>query len=186
MVLGFGERHVCADLSRTTEAFRDKGNRAFAALQQGDLVLLTGGRGVGKTQIATTIAERWWRDWRGHDDIRRAMAGPVRYYTAAAMFRYLRDAMRDGGESAAFRALEGVGLLVIDEVQVRKESEWEDRTLTEIIDARYRAMLPTMLITNLSDAEAARSLGASVASRMEEIGVVVECNWPSFRAGAVA
>ena len=46
-------------------------------------------------------------------------------------------------------------LLIIDEVQERAESGFENRLLTHLIDARYAAMRPTIIIANLAKRELA-------------------------------
>ena len=72
-------------------------------------------------------------------------------------------------------------LLVIDEIQERGGSDWEDRLLTHIIDRRYGQMKDTILIGNLTREEFECAMGASVCDRLTETGGMIVCNWPTFR-----
>lgn len=174
---GFGSRHALRDPSDVSEPYTFKRQLVWDRLCLGWTVALSGERGTGKTQIAHEIASEW------QEHRRRAVPdGPiVRYHTVAAMFRLLRDSMREGTETKVFRELCESGLLILDELQVRGETPYEDRTLTELIDVRYANERPTLLITNLVGDKMLETLGASIASRMEECGIVVACDWASFR-----
>ena len=72
-------------------------------------------------------------------------------------------------------------LLIIDELQEAKGSDFEDRTLTAIIDGRYDRAVDTIIITNLTTDAMGEALGPSIVSRMRECGGGIECDWPSFR-----
>jgi len=87
-------------------------------------------------------------------------------------------------EGEVIDKLVDAAFLVIDEAHVRGESVYEDNKLTHIIDERYDAMRPTMLITNLSNKDFAAQLSPSILSRIEEIGGGIECNWESYRKQA--
>ena len=154
---------------------------AWRALQEPDgCVLLLGPRGVGKTQLAIELS------------LQAARKGLTRF-PGSQMYRVLAELFRD--EKRTFGASEGqrvtpidrasdVGLLVLDEIQERFESAWEDRELTMLFDRRYRDMRRTILLANLTVVDAPKRLPASMWSRIVECGVVIECNWPSFRGGA--
>jgi len=78
-------------------------------------------------------------------------------------------------------------LLVIDEVQERGETEFENQKLTAIIDARYRQQRPTLMIGNYKNkAEFAASISPSIVSRIQECGGAIHCDWPSFRTNKSA
>jgi len=53
--------------------------------------------------------------------------------------------------------------------------------LFELLNRRYNDLKDTILIANKSKAEFQDYIGPSLASRMNETGGIVECNWPSFR-----
>ena len=139
----------------------------------GALVALVGARGTGKSQLAVEL-------------IRASCSVEKRavYTTAMDIFIDLRDAYKlQESERAVLLRFQSPPLLVIDEAQERGETPWEDRMLTALIDYRYSQKRDTILISNLKRAEFEASMGASVISRMVEVGGVIECNWPSFRNG---
>jgi DNA replication protein DnaC len=72
-------------------------------------------------------------------------------------------------------------LLVIDEIQERSSSEWEDRIITHIIDRRYGATLPTIIIGNLTPEFMEKNLGESIVSRVSETGGIIEMTGKSHR-----
>jgi DNA replication protein DnaC len=101
-------------------------------------------------------------------------------------FISIKSSFRRSSETSEDDVLESLAspkLLVIDEVQERSESAWEDRLLTFLVNQRYNAMKDTILIANLTKAEFAQSVGASIVSRLNETGGIIECAWPSFRQG---
>ena len=74
-------------------------------------------------------------------------------------------------------------LVVFDEISIRAETKWEDDAFFSVINKRYAAVRDTILIGNFtSTSELVANIGASIASRLQETGGVIECNWPSFRA----
>jgi DNA replication protein DnaC len=152
-------------------------------LGDGFLFVLAGKRGTGKTQIATSIAveeiARMVPLWRQY----RECHWPF-YITARQLFReiratYSRDSEMD--EVQILKRFSDPHLLVIDEAHERGNTEWEDRTLTDLIDRRYGMKKDTILISNMTRAELPAALGPSIISRLHETGGVIECNWESFR-----
>lgn len=135
---------------------------------------LIGRRGPGKTFLACGLIRHFCRRGRS-----------AKYVTAMKIFRSIREtwgAKRGGEKEADFISeLSSVGLLVIDEMQVRAESAWENNVLTDIIDSRYAYFRPTLLIGNLEPNALAANLGDSIASRLIETGKIIVCDWPSFR-----
>lgn len=151
----------------------EAGGRLWATFGTGAVAAVVGNRGTGKSHMVCTALRHAGENGRS-----------ILYTTAVGMFLRIREAFRQGAE-ATERALVDryarPGVLVIDEAQVRGESAWEDNVLTHIIDRRYAAMLDTVLVSNHRPEELAKSLGPSVADRMRETGVVIVCDWPSFR-----
>ena len=72
-------------------------------------------------------------------------------------------------------------MLILDEVQERGNTAWEDRILTHILDRRYGAMVPTIIIANLTESALVECLGDSIISRLTETGGVIEIDGPSHR-----
>lgn len=140
----------------------------------GFICALIGKRGTGKTQIAVeTIRESASR-------LRRA-----KYLTAMEFFLAIKASYRKDSETTEQEVLASFYspcLLVLDEIQERGETEWEDRLLTHLIDKRYAAMKDTLLLSNLTEEEFKKSVGPSIISRLIETGGIIECNWSNFRS----
>jgi DNA replication protein DnaC len=177
---GFPERHVRAHAAK----LRQDEPRFVEALAQlsaappGAIVALIGPRGTGKTQLAVASAIPQFQADAWNDD-----KFPL-YVKLADVFREIRDTYRDNSidsEIRVFARYRTPPLLVIDEAHERAETEFENRTLTQIIDARYDALRQTIIIANLTRAEMAKSMGPSIVSRLHECGLVIDCDWPSFR-----
>lgn len=139
-------------------------------IMQDGIVVLYGSRGGGKTRMAAELA---------------VMVGNSRYRTAMRIFVDIRATFRKSSERSESDILDGLirtDLLVIDEIQERGETAFEDRLLTHLIDARYSEMKPTILIANLQKKDLAASLGKSIVDRARENGKSIEFDWPSYRA----
>ena len=78
-------------------------------------------------------------------------------------------------------------LLILDEYGLHDRHENRPRLLEmvhKVLYARYDAMKPTMLISNMSLAQLKTDLGDRLWSRFQDGGLtVVECNWADARAG---
>jgi hypothetical protein len=146
-------------------------NKIMRSASDGGISALIGPRGTGKTRMAAEIM----RD-------RCLLTG--HYTTAMGLFIRIRASFGKASketEELIVHELATATLLVIDEVQERGNTPWEDRLLTHILDRRYGAMLPTILIANLSEADLMTCLGDSIISRLEECGGVLEIKGPSHR-----
>jgi DNA replication protein DnaC len=142
------------------------------------LMFLIGDRGPGKTQIAT---------WFAAERIRLG-AGPGKYRKALNLWQEIRAAWKDSSDVTEEQVVSKYGrasFLVIDEGQERGDTEsdrqWCDRMFTHLIDQRYDAMLPTLIIANLSPERFEATIPASIRSRATEAGGVKVCDWPSYR-----
>jgi len=139
----------------------------------GVMIALVGNRGNGKTQIAVEMMKH------RTDSLRSA------YFTTATEFfikiksTYDRDSKTD--EQTLIDRFSHYSLLVVDEVGKRGGSEWENNLLFEMLNRRYNHMKDTILIDNRSKDEFIETIGPSLASRMNEGGGIIECNWESFR-----
>jgi hypothetical protein len=171
---GIPERHKgkVADRHSAEGPWGDAYKSLSGVLSTGPLIILIGGRGTGKTQMACGLLA----DIANHPS-------PVRYMKAIDLFREIRDCYRKDGPSeiSIVKKLTDLGGLVIDESHERSDSAWENMTLTNIIDRRYDSMRTTILVSNLGREAFAAAVGPSIVSRIHEVGRVIECNWPSFR-----
>lgn len=139
----------------------------------GFMVALTGKQGTGKTQLAAALiyeaASRLWT---------------CRFACAMDFFIDLKASFGDDAESreaAVVARYANPKLLVLDEMDERSESAWENRLLFHMLNKRYNSMVDTVLISRRSKDEFLQSVGTSIQSRLQETGGIIECTWPSFR-----
>ena len=147
----------------------------------GGLYILVGPRGTGKTMMATracmSVAQ-------GIANTGSEQTG-CKYTTAMDLYLTIKETYDDQArlsEKAALALYTKPRVLVIDEVQERARSEWEQRLLTLIVDKRYSdGAKDTIIIGNLKPEELTRELGPSIMSRAVETGKILVCDWPSYR-----
>lgn len=148
-------------------------DRVCNGLGSGFLFALAGTRGPGKTQIAQQAIAASCRALR-----------EARYARAMDVFLSIRESYRKDSARSEGQVVEqfrSPKLLVIDEIQERGETPWEDRILTNLIDKRYGDASDTLLIANLMPEALKESLGASIFDRLRETGGIIKCTWPTFR-----
>jgi DNA replication protein DnaC len=80
--------------------------------------------------------------------------------------------------------LGNVPLLVLDEVGIGRGNNEEMRILFGIIDARYGAQLPTILLSNLKPSGIKEAVGDRSYDRLREGARLLALDWPSHRGRA--
>lgn len=166
-------RHAMCPVRNNNESW----NKAYATvcsrIGSGTILMLCGTRGSGKTQIAIEALRHG------------AKCGKtLRYTSAMDFFMALKDSYRRDSRKSEYDVLaEHVkpSVLVIDEIGKRSDSDWENSLLFHLLDKRYCALKDTILISNQERGDALNGLGASLVSRIQETGGVIECSWKSFR-----
>lgn len=142
-------------------------------LGSGGIMALIGTRGTGKTQIACELVR---------ENAKRGRTS--RFTLAMDIFLAIRASYRKDSTTDEAKVVEEFckpRLLVIDEIQERAETPFEDRILTHIINHRYNDEKDTLLIGNIKRDEFCKAMGASIVSRLNETGGLIVCDWPSFR-----
>jgi len=155
---------------------------AAPVIEKGGILILHGKRGTGKTQMAAEIArsKRFPIDAASGPEPKRS----AHYQTAMRFFLTVRATFKKGSDKTELGIIDRMtepGLLVIDELQERGETAFEDRLLTHLIDARYGACRPTILIANLTKEELGKALGPSIVDRASENGRRIDFTWNSYR-----
>jgi len=150
----------------------------IAQVTDGTIVVLLGGRGRGKTQIAVNLIGRSQMALRY-----------ARYTLASELFRAVRDTQRkhngeDRSEQEVINSYSCPKLLAIDQAHIRGQSDFENRTITEILDVRYAYKRTTILISNEDVSKFEEAIGPDITDRIREHGKVFVCDWPSFRDAA--
>lgn len=139
----------------------------------GFLYALYGINGGGKTQIAVEAMRRT-----------TANGQTALYLTATDFFLAVKATYRKESietEQDVIKRYRKPSLLVIDEIDKRGETEWEQNLLFCLINKRYNDVVDTILIANAAKPELDKSLGKSIVSRLNEAGGMIHCDWPSRR-----
>jgi DNA replication protein DnaC len=184
---GFPERAIQAAYRATGPGAHKATGLALHATGEG-LLLLLGPTGRGKTVMSVLLAMA-----RQEEGLK-----PGLFLTAFSLFTGVKSTY-GGHKKTSSQYLYGdtkpmvitaddliakwseAPFLVIDEVQTRSETSWEDGLLDEIVNARYAEMLPTVLIANFTPEDAQKNLGPRIMDRARECGGIVNCNWSSYR-----
>lgn len=140
------------------------------------IVLLCGERWTGKTVMATAIALDFLASGKG-----------AVYTRGIGLLKDLRLDFNsnDLASRELVKPYQRWHLLIVDEVGLRVKgeagySESDAALLTDLVDQRYANRLATIFISNESPALTFEKLGPSITRRIEESGIVIEANWPSF------
>jgi DNA replication protein DnaC len=143
--------------------------------RNGSVVVFSGLPGTGKSHLAIAIAQAIM-------DTHTAL-----YTSAIDAVRMVRDTWRKDSprtEREMLDILASLGLLILDEVGVQYGTDAEQVTLFDIIDKRYRDMMPIILLTNLNKSGMKEFLGERSFDRLREGGQWVTFDWQSHRGNA--
>lgn len=183
------QQRVLAAARAYVEGFSAVSNGADIVLQRrgidGHGLILLGKAGTGKTLLACAILEELQDHWG-------------QYWVAQDIVRVVRDSWRRGPRDderpETFRDLptSEVGLLehfarlellVVDDLGAASYgSDSERAILFDVLDARYREQMPTIVVSNLATAGLRSELGDRAYNRLAEISRVLPCTWPSLRS----
>lgn len=154
-----------------------------ALVRIGSIVVLVGPRGVGKTSIAAQLIVDRARNeklppWERVPPYRKMADVVARYKPLYADFGSVEtQALMDARDTSC----RDQPLLVIDELHECDDQKMKSRVLTDIIDRRYAARNDTVLISNQTPQDFQKNTNDSILSRLSEHGMIIPCNWTSFR-----
>ncbi len=74
-----------------------------------------------------------------------------------------------GRGDSFFNAVANVDVLVIDDFGVQADSDWEQRTLYDLIDARYEYERPTIITSNIAPQDLESTFKNRIFSRLKEM-----------------
>lgn len=145
-------------------------------ISDGGIVALIGTRGTGKTQLAVDLV-RWCCE----------VGRSASYLKVMDFFTGIRATFRSDAEETEAKVIDRHAepwYLVIDNVDRRGSSDWEDRLLTHLIDKRYDRCMGTVLIANLDEKAFATHVGADIVDRIRDGGGLIVADWPGFRGAS--
>jgi DNA replication protein DnaC len=143
------------------------------SLGKGIIAVLLGNRGAGKTQMSVCAIRQVCKTEKS-----------AFYCKAMTFFLDVRSTYRSDSKITEKGMIEkycAPQLLVIDAIENRSDSNFENLLLNYLIDIRYDQLKDTILIGNLNEQEFASSMGPSIVDRIHECGIKIICNWKSFR-----
>lgn len=145
--------------------------------RRGTTVIFSGKPGTGKSHLALAAA------------MQIMTTTTALYMNAMDMVRMVRNTWRRESEVSEVQVLDElstVGLLIIDEIGVQYGTDGEQVILFDVINRRYRDLMPTIMLTNLGKAGMKEFLGERSFDRLREGGIWVAFDWESHRGQKAA
>ena len=165
---------VCEKAAHHKDVLMRYANGFGQALKSGASGMLIGNPGTGKNMLAALVCKTIYEQ--------RFLS---LHTTVAKLIRRVRATWRPGAEETerqAFAAFVKPSLLVVDEVGVQSGTDNEINILTEVINDRYEAVLPTMIISNLTFDKLESLLGPRIIDRLYDGGgFLLQFDWASYR-----
>lgn len=151
--------------------------KPFIRKNGGSIIALFGERGTGKTAMSS-LAIRYL----AHETAGQAAQ---LYVTAQDLFLDIKASYANGSTDSEDHIMSRMivpDFLVIDAIENKRDTAYEQTILAHIIDSRYARMRITLLVGNNDWNSFASAVGVSTIDRIAETGIAIECNWGSFRS----
>lgn len=144
-----------------------------SGLGAGAGITFSGPPGVGKTHMAVGMLLEVL--------VRTDLS--VGYVQWPAMLGELKASAAARNDEAArlVECMKGYDVVVLDELGVRLGTDFDMAMLFDVVDHRYREMLPTIICTNVPLDQAAIAIGERVADRLMQMNDPVNLAGPSWR-----
>lgn len=137
-------------------------------------LVVTGNVGSGKTRLLTGMMSTWRQQ-------------PVQPLKTSEVLDFWRDALQEDNLGPVFHNYCIAPVFVLDDLGAEKPTDWVVERLTLFLDFRYGRALPTVIATNIDQAELSRQLGSRISDRVFDTHTglvrIVTLDVPSFRTG---
>lgn len=157
----------------TNPEWNEQWKKLSGVIGTGIIAVILGNRGAGKSQMAVCAIRQSCKNLKS-----------ARYEKALNFFLDVRKTYKPDSEKSEHDIIHEYCepfLLVVDAVENRSETPFENLLLNYLIDIRYDQCKDTILIGNQNENEFAASMGPSIVDRIHECGIKILCNWKSFR-----
>lgn len=167
--------------SKTLSNFKGKTSQYKDAILNSKSLFITGACGTGKTHIAVALMVEWFAenlqivDERGGKEIQNTKGYPL-FLPATEFFLKLKTTFNSTTQTEVdvLNNLDDCELLLLDDLGSDKVSDWSKQIIYTLIDRRYRNMQQVIITSNLSLKEIAQRYDDRIASRLVEMGEIVE------------
>lgn len=170
-----GQKRALSVCQRYAATFAKPGG----AKENGTCLILAGNPGTGKTHLAAGVANYLLEN-----------GSTAIYSTAMAAIRAIRETWQNKTgktESQVIQDFVKPDLLILDEIGVQHGTEAEKLHLFDLINARYEAVKPTLIISNLELEAVEQFVGERAFDRLREGGgKAVSFDWSSSRKRAAS
>lgn len=153
-------------------------------------LLIYGTVGTGKTHLCVGAGKAYERpavneefiDDRGYRKVRTIPEQTVAYWPVLDLAGAFRDAAGGSGPSPEYPC-RSAGLLILDDWGAERTTDFVLEALERIVDARYRAMKPMLIATNMDPEQIVERYGDRALSRWAHDGRIVELRGRDRRTG---
>ena len=188
----YGQRYEDCTLDNFDASENPEALEAVRGLIVGHLsgLLLFGPVGTGKTHLCVGAGRAFERpalteaftDERGYQKARTIPAQTVEYWPVLDLAGAFRDAA-GGGCPSPEPPCRSAGLLILDDWGAERTTDFVLEALERIVDARYRAMKPMLIATNMTPRAIMERYGDRALSRWAHDGRIVELRGRDRRTG---
>lgn len=158
-----------------------------SVLEAGKGLIMIGKVGTGKTHLACSIGYQLAEDgyWPHYNTVSE-MVRRVRATWSRNLTRYdsYSDCHVKLSEQDVINDYVELDLLLIDEIGVQSGTENERNIIFTIIDERYQAMKPTIIISNFTEKELAPLISERSIDRIKQGSGTMTFDWSSYRTKA--
>jgi len=149
--------------------------KGFDAVKAGKSLYITGSNGSGKTHLAVILLKIWAETVKETIEPWETSTITGFFLPCIEFFLQLKGTFgTDQPEQSIIEKYSDYTMLCIDDLGVEKSSEWSRQSMFALIDRRYRDCKQTIITSNLKLSDLADQLDNRIASRIVEMGTVID------------